>query len=129
MGEREWSAPRDRESRGLPTPFLLGRILRWRAHWVVGVVALRPLRPRRAGGSSHHDPSANQACAPLCAVRRLAARAVPPRFTAAKRIAGFPGDGAIGLPTTRQSRFGRPKRITTRPSPGFLLSRFESSFH
>src|SRR5881296_3652841 len=44
-----------------------------------GVVALRPLRPSRAGGPSHYRPLANKACAPLCAARRLAARAVPPR--------------------------------------------------
>src|SRR5437867_68866 len=55
------------------------RTLRWRAHWVVGVVALRPLRPRRAGGPSHYRAQADEACAPLCAVRRLAARVLPPR--------------------------------------------------
>src|SRR5437867_1758764 len=54
------------------------RILGWRAHWVVGVVALRPLRPRRAGGPSYYPPVADEANAPLCAARRLAARAVPP---------------------------------------------------
>src|SRR5437867_10403013 len=47
-------------------------------HLAVGVVALRPLRPRRAGGPSHCRPLAYEACAPLCAARRLAARAVPP---------------------------------------------------
>jgi len=31
-----------------------------RAHLVVGVVALRRLRPRRAGGSSHHWPRRTQ---------------------------------------------------------------------
>src|SRR5213594_628931 len=54
------------------------RTRRWRAHWGVGVVALRPLRPRRAGGPAHYRPLADEACAPLCAGRRLAARAVPP---------------------------------------------------
>src|SRR5213593_4944539 len=54
------------------------RIVRWRAHWVVGVVALRPLRPRRAGGPSRYRPLSDEGCAPLCAARRLAARAVPP---------------------------------------------------
>src|SRR5213594_445340 len=34
-------------------------LLLWRAHWVVGVVALRPLRPRRAGGPSHNQPLGN----------------------------------------------------------------------
>jgi len=48
-------------------------------HLVVGGVALRPLRPRRAGGPSHYRPLADKACAPLCAGRRLAVRAVPPR--------------------------------------------------
>src|SRR5881296_2490467 len=66
------------------------RTLRWRALLVVGavalrpplevgVVALRPLRPRRAAGPSHYRLVADEACAPLCAARRLAARAVPPR--------------------------------------------------
>src|SRR5881296_3063220 len=32
------------------------RTVRWRAHLVVGVVALRPLRPRRAGGPSDYRP-------------------------------------------------------------------------
>src|SRR6266496_5886228 len=54
------------------------RTLRWRAHLVVGVVALRPLRPRRAGGPSRYGRLADEGCAPLCAARRLAARAVPP---------------------------------------------------
>jgi len=44
----------------------------------VGVVALRPLRPHRASGPRHYRPLAAEACAPLCAARRLAARAVPP---------------------------------------------------
>src|SRR5438093_7970068 len=51
---------------------------RWRADLVVGVVALRPLRPRRAGGPGHYGPLGAEDCAPLCAARRLAARAVPP---------------------------------------------------
>src|SRR5881296_2099924 len=60
---------------------LNGRIRtpRWRAHLVVGVVALRPLRPRRAGGPSHYRPLADETVAPLYAAQRLAARAVPPR--------------------------------------------------
>jgi len=60
---------------------LNGRIRtpRWRAHLVVGVVGLRPLRPRRAGGPSYYRPLADEACAPLCAARRLATRAVPLR--------------------------------------------------
>ncbi len=70
------SPPRRGEGRGEG-----GRIrtLRWLAHLVVGVVALRPLRPRRAGGPSHYRTPADEGCAPLCAARRLAARAVPPR--------------------------------------------------
>ena len=52
--------------------------LQWRASLVVGVVALRPLRPRRAGGPRHDRSLRHEACAPLCAARRLAARAVPP---------------------------------------------------
>jgi len=55
------------------------RTLRWRAHWVVGVVALRPLRPRRAGGPESLPAPGGRSCAPLSAARRLAARAVPPR--------------------------------------------------
>src|SRR5881296_1037712 len=61
------------------------RTVRWRAHLVVGVVALRPLRPRRAGGPSRYQPLAGEARAPLCAARRLAARAVPPRRTISHR--------------------------------------------
>src|SRR5437867_11091279 len=53
---------------------------------VVAVVALRPLRPRRAGGQSHYRPLSDEACAPLCTARRLAARAVPPK--ASLRSAG-----------------------------------------
>jgi len=50
---------------------------------MVGVVALRPLRPRRAGGLSHYWPLSDEACAPLYAARRLAARAVPPPWRVA----------------------------------------------
>src|SRR5881396_556394 len=62
--------------------------LRRRAHLVVGVVAPRPLRPRSAGGLGHYRPLGDEACAPLCAARRLAARAVPPPFTSRCRLFG-----------------------------------------
>src|SRR5438093_1873282 len=59
--------------------------LRWRAHLVVGVVALRPLRPRRAGVPGHYRSLVDEACAPLCAARRLAARRLAARAVPACR--------------------------------------------
>src|SRR5881409_3435935 len=58
---------------------------------VVGVVALRPLRPRRAGGRSNYRRPAAEPCAPLCAARWLAARAVPPRRAISSQFLDMPG--------------------------------------
>src|SRR5262245_28034414 len=46
--------------------------------FVVGVARCDHSRPRRAGGPSHYRALTYETCAPLCASRRLAARAGPP---------------------------------------------------
>src|SRR2546426_11157068 len=84
MGFSELYSPYQTRRRLSSSLFLSGaggrlRRLRCRAHLVVAVVALRPLRPRRAGGQSYSRPMSEKAGAPLCAARRLAARAVPPK--------------------------------------------------
>src|SRR5213594_5276954 len=78
------------------------RTLRWRAQLVVGVVALRPLRPRRAGGPSHYRCLADEACAPPCVARRLAAQVVPPE-TPVRDLAVAPNLKKYGLPCRRVS--------------------------
>src|SRR5213593_3098445 len=83
---------------------------------MVGVVALRPLRPRRAGGSSRYRPLADEACAPLCAARRLAARAVPPDEA---MYSGRPSSAWVELGrVSKQRTFGQRARpnMLCRPS-------------
>jgi len=64
----------------------IGRIRtpRWRAHLVVGVVALRPLRPRKAGGIDARDGTNRPVTArrPTAAATRRGLRNAPslPRF-------------------------------------------------